>query len=539
MVRVAGAAAALLPVGPVLAAPADVFYRDVAAASGIDFVHQNGATGEKQFQESMGSGVALLDYDGDGRLDVYLVTSVGRNRLFRNLGDLRFRDVTDPAGVGDEGYGMGVVASDYDADGDPDLFVTNLGPNRLFRNDGGAFREIGRAAGVADPRFGAGAAFLDYDRDGRLDLFVANYVQVASPDTNVCRDHSGMRLYCSPRAYPRETSLLYRNRGDGTFENVSASSGIAAHAARGLGVLAADFDGDVLVDVYVANDLDPNTLFRNRGDGTFEEIGAVAGVSHSEDGMAQGSMGVATADCDEDGTLDIFVTNYVNETNSLYCGGEAGFFDDRSARSGLGSVAVPWVGWGTDFVDYDLDGLPDVLVVNGHTEMDAAKNDPTTTWKQPGFLYRNEGGGRFRDVTGEAAPDLSAKRSSRGAAFGDLDDDGDTDVVIVQQNGPAVLLSNVGRTGRRWIGFRLLGTRSNRDGVGARVEVQAGGRSAVRAATAGGSYLSSNDPRLLFGLGDAAAVEAVVVTWPSGAKETFRGLAPGRYHRLREGTGGS
>jgi hypothetical protein len=302
-------------------------------------------------------------------------------------------------------------------------------------------------------------------------------------------------------------------------------------------VVATDFDRDGWIDVYVANDLDPNFLHRNRGDGTFEEMGMVAGVSHSEDGVEQSGMGIAAGDYDNDGWIDLFVTNFIDETNALYHNEGGVYFLDASAPSGLGPGSLPWVGWGTCFLDYDLDGRRDVLVVNGHTESDAEASDPTTSWKQPAYLYRNLGDGRFGDVTGEAAPVLQARRAGRGAAFGDPDDDGDVDVVIVSQNDAAVVLENTGGSGNRWIGFRAR-TRSGRDAVGACVTVWSGDLRGTQEVQAGSSYLSCNDPRVLFGLGARAAVDSVTVDWPGGARETFRGLAVDRYHVLAEGGGG-
>jgi hypothetical protein len=510
----------------------------VAASAGINFVHANGATGTKQCQEQMGSGACLFDHDGDGRLDVYLVTSVGGNRLYRNLGGLRFADVTARSGLGERGYGMGATSADIDNDGDQDVFVTTHGPDRLYLNRGdGTFRETSDRAGVADPRFGTSAAFLDYDRDGRLDLYVANYAEVADPDTNVCHaDNGTLRLYCPPRRYPAETHLLYRNRGDGTFENVSERAGITKVRGRGLGVVGTDFDRDGWIDIYVANDLCPNFLFRNRGNGTFEEVGLLAGTSHSESGVELSGMGVTAGDYDNDGWIDLFVTNFVDETNSLYHNEGSGYFLDASASSGLGAPSLPYVGWGTKFFDFDLDGWKDLFVANGHTESDAEKSDPTTSWKQRAFLFRNLGNGTFADVTAELAPDMLVPRAGRGAAFGDLDDDGDIDIVVVNQNDRAVLWENTAAPGRHWIGFGTRGTRSNRDGVGARVELWAGGRvTGAEEVQAGASYLSRNDPRIHFGLGERATIDSVVVDWPSGLHESRLALAVNRYHMLVEG----
>ncbi len=518
-------------------ATASPLYRDATASSGIEFMHSNGAKGEKNYYEVMGSGACLLDADGDGKLDVYLVTSVGSNKLFRNLGGFRFADVTAKAGVANAGYGMGAFAADADNDGDSDLLVTSFGAEHFFVNDGrGVFRDATKASGISDPAWSCGAAWLDADRDGLLDLFVVNYVSVATPDTARCLAEGGkLRMYCPPRRYPRAESTFYRNRGAGKFENATKKAGLAGFPARGLGVAACDYDRDGWPDLYVANDLDPTWLFKNRGDGTFEEVGIIAGVSHSENGKALSGMGVAAGDYDNDGWTDFFVTNYVNEPNTLFKNEGDGFFLDVTATSRLGPMSLPDVGWGTEFFDYDLDGWDDLLVANGHTESDAERVDPTTTYKQAGALLRNRGNGTFEDVTAKEAPALEIPRAGRGAAFGDLDDDGDIDVVIVNQNDRALVLENVGGTGNRWIGFRVQGTKSNRDGVGAQVTVHSGAKRRTREVRSGGSYLSGNDPRILMGLGAQGAVDSVTVQWPSGLSQSWKGPAVNRYHRLVEG----
>jgi hypothetical protein len=511
-------------------------YRDITAESGIDFRQSNGATGTKQYIELMGSGGCLLDYDADGRFDLYLVNSVGANQLYRNLGGLRFENVTARAGLGHEGYGMGAFAADVDNDGDTDIFVTNFGPNALYLNEGdGTFREIAARAGIDDARWGTGAAFFDADSDGWLDLYLVNYVQMAVPDTNECYAEQGaIRLYCPPRRYPRAKDVFYRNRGDGTFVDATEVFGGRGLEGRGLGVIAGDFDRDGRPDVYVANDLDPNFLFHNQGGGTFEEIGMLAGASHSEDGREESGMGLAAGDYDNDGWIDLFVSNFVNETNTLYRN-EGGLFLDASATSRVGPQSLPFVSWGTEFFDFDLDGWKDLFVANGHTESDVERIDPTSTWKQPDFLYHNRGDGTFAQITATVAPSLVEHRAGRGAVFGDLDDDGDIDFVVVNQNDPLLFLENAGVPGHHWIGFHLEGTESNRDAVGARVEIHAGDLVTVREVRAGSSYLSSNDPRVHFGLGERDTVDSVDIRWPSGREQTIHGLAVDRYHRIIEG----
>ncbi|MGQ0720140.1 MAG: CRTAC1 family protein [Candidatus Eiseniibacteriota bacterium] len=508
---------------------------DVTGSTGIAFTHSNGATGEKQYQETMGSGACLIDHDGDGRVDVYLVNCVGKSRLYRNLGGLRFEDVTDRAGVGDAGYGMAAVAGDVDRDGDDDLVVTGFGAIRLWMNRGdGTFREEAAARGLSDARWGCGAAFLDAERDGDLDLYVANYVYVAQPDTNVCLAQDGvLRLVCRPTDYPPAADALYRNRGDGTFENVTEEAGLADLLGRGLGVVVTDYDHDGDHDIYVANDLDPNNLLRNDGHGRFEDVAYYAGVSHSETGRAESGMGVAAGDYDHDGWIDLFVTNFVGQTNTLYHNEGDGFFQDETARSGLGRSSLPYVGWGTDFVDFDGDGWRDVFVVNGHVEPDAARVDDPEGYRQPSFFYRGLGDGTFEDVTDAYAPDFRERTAGRGAAVGDLDDDGDPDLVVLCQNAPARVFENR-RAARRWIGLELAGTRSNPNAIGAAVELHAGGRGFVEEVRAGGSFLSCHDRRLLFALGSRAEVDSVIIRWPTGARDVRRGLEPDRYHVLEE-----
>jgi hypothetical protein len=506
----------------------------VTASTGVEFRHANGAAGQKDFAETPGSGVCLADFDGDGRVDVYLVTCVGPNRLYRNLGGWRFEDVTGRAGCGDEGWGMGAVAADVDGDADLDLFVTNLGSNRLYINRGdGTFRDETAARGVDAPGWNVSAAFLDADRDGDLDLYVARYVKIARPDTMECIGPGGIRLICLPTDYPPAPDIFFRNKGGGAFENATAAAGLEPPPGRGLGVVATDYDGDGWPDLYVANDLDPNFLFHNLGDGTFEEVGFLAGVSHSESGTTESGMGSAAEDYDGDGRVDLFVTNFVDQTNSLYHNAGDGFFQDETAVSRIGRVSIPYVGWGTALVDVDGDGWRDLIVVNGHVEPDAARMGDAIGWKQPGLLLRNAGDGTFEDVTAAVAPALVERHSSRGLATGDLDDDGDPDVVIVDQNGPARFLENR-RPAAAWIGVRLAGKAPNTGAGGARVEVHAGGVRQTAEAQAGGSFASGHDRRLLFALGKAAVVDSVVVRWPGGARVTVRQPATNRFHDVKE-----
>jgi tetratricopeptide (TPR) repeat protein len=537
---------------------------DATADSGLAFRHSSGAAGDYFFPEIMGAGVGLLDYDGDGDLDVYLVQSgdsatTGGDRLYRNDLEpavaaggsgprrLRFTDTSAAAGVGDGGYGMGVAAGDYDHDGWTDVFVAGLGRDRLLRNlGGGAFEDATERAGVSDPRWSVSASFVDFDRDGWLDLFVAEYVDATRANHKRCRAAAGHRDYCGPLSYRPVPSRLLRNQRDGTFRDVSAAAGLHAAFGGALGVVAVDLDRDGWLDLYVANDQTRNQLWRNRGDGTFEDEALERGVALDVNGQPQASMGVDAGDFDGDGDDDLFLSHLAGETDTLYVNDGAGVFLDGTAGSGLAPPGLAYTGFGTAWLDYDGDGRLDLLVVNGAVnvvEALVARRDPHP-FHQPDQLLRNLGDGRFEDRSAAAGPALALAETGRGAAFGDLDDDGDTDVVVTNNEGPArVLLNQVGNL-RAWLGLRLVGRTAggsgDRDQLGARVEL-ARDRAPplVRRARADGSYASANDPRVLFGLGRPpdAAHERVRVTWPDGMAERFERLAAGRYHTLRRGEG--
>lgn len=524
-------------------------FKDVARQAGITFQHWNGASPEKYVLETMGSGAAFFDYDNDGWLDIYLVNGGSvpghsssepiRNALYRNLGDGTFVEVTAKAGAGGNGYyGVGVSAADYDGDGWTDLFVTTFGRNLLYRNNGdGTFTDRTDQAGVAGGKWSSSAAFLDYDQDGDLDLLVVRYVDFDFDRNLVCGDMvRGIRAYCHPDVYDGLPSLLYRNNGDGTFTDVSEQTGIAAHLGKGLGVVAADFDNDGYMDLYVANDSIQNFLFRNRGDGTFEEIGVPSGVAFDEGGHPQAGMGTAAGDFDEDGRLDLIVTNYDRENNNLYHN-QGGFFSDASFQSGFGPPSLPLVGWGTGFFDFDNDGDLDVLVVNGHVIDNIEVLQPEQgTYRQAMLLFENVRR-RFRDVTARGGADLQVKRVGRGAAFGDYDNDGDLDVVVTNLGEKALLLENRGGNRNHWISLQLVGTRSSRDPIGARVQATIGGRTSTRHFTGGGSYLSSSDRRLHLGLGRESKVSRLEIRWPRGTVDLFTDVAGDKFYRVREGEG--
>ena len=541
-------------------------FREVASEVGLRFAHFNGMTGELYYPETIGAGAALIDYDRDGDLDVYLAQGnlLGpgktaadavlpppgplplRGRLFRNdlrLDDggprLRFTDVTEASGLRAEGYGMGAAVGDFDGDGWPDLYLTNYGPNQLWRNRrDGTFEDVTAASGTAAAGWSTGASFVDYDRDGRLDLFVARYVSFSSARNKRCVMPSGRRDYCSPLAYDALSDKLYRNRGDGTFEDVSVRAGIAAEAATGLGVVAADLDQDGWVDVYVANDLMPNHLWRNRGDGTFEEVGLPAGAALSWEGQAQSSMGVDAADFDADGDDDLFMTHLDGETNALYVNDGRGTFEDESLRRGLGQPSLAFTGFGTAFFDYDNDGWLDLLVANGAIrtlEALARTGDPYPL-DQLNQLFRNRGDGTFAETTAEAGPAFALREVSRGAAFGDLDNDGDVDVVVTNNSGPVRLLRNELGNVRPWLGLYMV------DGTGGPVlgtrvaVVRRSGPTLWRRVHSDGSYLSASDPRVWFGLGPQGEAVRVRAHWPDGMVEEWAAPA-GAYLTLRRGSG--
>ena len=545
-----------------------VVFSDQAEAAGIDFVHFNGMSGEKYYCEMVGSGGALFDYDNDGDLDAYIVQGnlLGpgqvledalfpprdplppRDRLYRNDLEvradgsrvLRFTDVTTESGIKATGYGMGVAAADLDNDGWIDLYVTNFGRNQLFRNNGdGSFSEAALPDEAAN-RWSVSAAFLDYDRDGWLDLFVGNYVNFSFSHTKNCFGSTGRVDYCGPLSYEPVPDQLFRNRGDGTFEDASAASQIARQYNGSLGVVTADFNQDGWIDLYVANDQRPNHLWMNQKNGTFSNEALLAGCAFNKDGKAESSMGVDAADFDNDGDEDLFMTHLLNETNTLYRNDGTGWFEDQSAGTRLAPPSVPYTGFGTAFLDYDNDGWLDVLALNGHVstlEALAKKNDPYPL-HQPNQLFRNLEGGHFEDVTSEAGRVFELSEVSRGGAFGDVDNDGDTDVLVVNNNGRARLMINRMGQRRHWLGLRLMDRGLKRDLLGTRVGVSlSGGRTLWRRVRTDGSYASSNDPRLLFGLGGETQVLKVRAFWTDGKVEEWSGLPIDQYTVLYRGSG--
>ena len=555
------------------------WFTDRAEEVGIDFGHFNGASGELYVSEILGPGVAMFDFDDDGDLDVYIVQ--GRmlgsgatdpaaalpedhpsgDRLYRNdlvlhadgTRTLRFTDVTEGSGLGGGAYGMGVAAADVDNDGRVDLYRTALGPNQLFRNAGdGTFIDVTDESGAGDPRWSVSASFVDFDRDGWLDLYVGNYLdhRPGAPQPE-CFTRTGERDYCGPSAFASVPDRLYRNRGDGTFVDVTGTAGVARELGPALGVAAFDADGDGWTDVYVANDGEPNQLWMNQGDGTFTNGALLAGAALNDSGRTEGSMGVDAGDFDGDGDDDLFMTHLTRETNTLYVNDGLGLFEDRTATIGLGAPSLAYTGFGTAWLDFDNDGWLDLLAVNGAVQAShqrfamrgrgsSARAGEPLPLDQPNQLFRNLGNGRFDDVTGRAGAVFELSEVSRGAAFGDVDNDGDVDVLVANNDGRARLLINEVGHRNRWIGLRLVGGPGRRDMPGARVGVfRDDGPPLWRRARADGSYASANDPRVLVGLGQAAAVRRVRVVWPSGREEDWTDLAVDRWLTLEQGSGES
>ena len=519
---------------------------DVTAASGITFQHTHGGSGERYVVEPVAAGLALFDYDSDGLIDVYflngaplkgtVVDTPPRNALYRNNGDWTFFDVTESAGVGDLGFGLGTTVGDYDNDGDPDLFVNNFGPNVLFRNNGdGTFTDATGEAGVAGGnKVGAGACFFDMDADGDLDLYAANYVDFTY-EVHVPATVDGYRWHIGPRAYPPVADMLYRNNGDGTFTDVSRSSGIDAVAGTGMGLVSGDFDDDGDTDVFVCNDVRCNFLFQNDGAGKFQEVGLLAGVAYNLHGHENASMGVDCADYDNDGLLDLFMTDYQGELPVLYRNLGGGFFEDATLLAGVGSGARPHVNWGTGLADFDNDGDRDIFIACGHTDDNVDFRDDSTSYRVANILLMNGGDGKFVNVSGRCGAGLKVIQSSRGAGFDDLDNDGDIDAVVLNAQARPTILRNESLAANHWLDVRLRGVETNRDAVGARVTVVAGDLTQMAEVHGGRSYQGYHGSRLHFGLGGRDRVDRVEVRWPGSGVETFEDIAVDRMVSLTEG----
>jgi len=523
-----------------------VWFDERAEASGIDFRHWVGKDRNFYMPETVTGGVGLIDYDLDGDLDVYLVqggdlkspeTLDVRNRLYRNRGDATFEDVTDEAGVGDAGYGMGCAIGDYDGDGDPDIFVTNVGPNVLYRNDGqGTFTDVSVDAGVDHPGLGSSCAFGDLNGDGNLDLFVTNYINWSIATELDCSGNGGQPDYCSPKNYQASApDLLYMNQGDGTFREVGEERGTRNFFGNGLGVAFGDFDGDGSQDIYVTNDGNPNQLWLNDGEGQFVNKAVGWGCSVNVNGLAEAGMGVAVVDCDQDGDLDLFMTHLRAETNTYY-ENRNGYFKDMTALSGLASASRDSTGFGLGFCDFDHDGTLDLYVANGRVTSDAEVIVEEDLYAEPNQVFRGVGGIRFEEVFPRGGTQDLLVHSSRGAAIGDLDNDGDMDLVVNNSHGPAYLLINVVADPEAWVQFRVLDA-AGRIALGARVEIELDGTARFRTVQRNYSYCTSNDPRVHFGLGKSRKLQTVKVRWLGGATEEFGPFEAGSAYELRAGTG--
>jgi enediyne biosynthesis protein E4 len=524
-------------------------FRDVASSVGLTLMNVSGEGRNDYIIEANGNGAAFFDYDNDGDMDVLVSNGSTLKRyaaggdpvvaLFENI-DGRFRDRTAQSRLDKRGWASGVCVADYDNDGNQDFYVTAYGPNLLFRNKGdGTFEERGAAAGTADKRWGTNCAFGDYDRDGDVDLYVANYLafdetKIPRRGSETCVYMGTLKVFCGPKGLAGEADVLYRNDGNGAFTDVTVQAGIKDPDYYGFGVVFSDFDNDGWPDIYVANDSVPNLLFRNKKDGTFEEIGLISGASLNLNGKAQAGMGVAVGDYDGNGYFDIYVTNFAEDTNTLYKNLGGMLFLDVTVESGASRVSRPNLGWGTAFADFDNDGWPDIFVANGHVYPEVDRLKEVSRFSQPKELYRNLGDGRFVPVAVGPDADLAKPQAARGAAFGDYDNDGDVDVLAINMNSRPNLYRNDADKRHSWIGFRLVGTASNR-AIGALVEIEAGGRKQIGEVRSGGSYLSHNDMRLHFGLGSAKSVDQVRIRWPNGKTLTLSGMPAGRYVTVREG----
>ncbi len=521
---------------------------DVTRAAGISFTHNSGAYGKKFLPETLGAGAAFLDYNNDGRQDILLVNGSAwpgqpparsYSRLYRNDGNGRFTDVTTMAGLEFEMYGMGVAAADFDNDGWQDLLLTAVGQNRLLHNTGkGTFIDVTDSAGLGKRQgFSTSALWFDYDRDGWLDLLVCNYVKWTPESDVFCSVDGKQKSYCTPEAYRGTTTWLFRNRHNGTFEDVTAKAGLFDATSKSLGVTLLDYDLDVWPDLFVANDTQPNKLYRNNGNGTFTELGLQAGLAFSEEGRARAGMGVDAADVDNTGRTSVVVTNFSGEMLGLYRPVGGGQYSDVSPRSDIGRATRHTLGFGCFFFDVDLDGLQDLLVVNGHIDDTMSKVQGRVTYAEAPHLFRNIGQARFEDVATTIGGTFAQPKVGRGAAFGDFDGDGDPDVVLTSNAGPAFLYRNDVLNGNRVVRFTLRGAQSNRDAIGAKVRVTAGGERYSKIVKTGSSYLSQSELPLSFGLGTRTSVDRVEIEWPSGGREDLKSLPAGVSYVIVEGKG--
>jgi hypothetical protein len=525
-------------------------FTDVTAQAGIHFKHNSGAFGKKYLPETMGSGVCFLDYDNDGWQDILFVNSMdwpehqtGKSfpALYHNNRDGTFTDVTRAAGLAVEMYGMGCAIGDYDNDGFPDIYITAVGTNHLFHNlRNGKFGDVTARAGVSDPGFSTSAVWFDYDNDGKLDLFVSRYVEWSIEKDQYCSLDGKKKSYCTPQAYQGQSSTLFHNKGNGTFENVTKSAGLYDPTSKSLGIALLDYDNDGWLDLFVANDTEPNKLYRNNHDGTFTDVAVLAGVALSDTGRARAGMGVDGADYDSSGWQGLIIGNFTNESMSLYHNDGSGLFTDEAAVSGIGQMSIQSLTFGCFFFDYDLDGLLDIFAANGHVSDDISVVQPNVKYAQRPSVFRNRGNKKFEDAAGQLGRALQKEVVGRGAAYGDFDNDGDLDLVITANNGPARLLRNDNGNQNDVLRVKTVGTRSNRDGIGAKVTVKSSkGARQTQMVKSGSSYLSQSEMPLTFGLGKPEENRTVTIeiVWPSGKKESLPGIKANQFITVQEGKG--
>jgi enediyne biosynthesis protein E4 len=537
------------PTSPPESSP--VTFRDITQKAGIHFVHNNAAFGKKYLPETMGPGVAFIDYDNDGWQDIFLVNGTdwpGRPskhstpRLYHNNHDGTFTDVTHKAGLDVELFGMGVAVGDYDNDGFDDLFITTMGQSHLFHNNGnGTFTDVTQKAGLMGPKeFSTSAAWVDYDKDGKLDLVVANYVQWSLEGDLYCTLDGKSKSYCTPESYKGTSVRLWHNRGDGTFEDATKKAGLAEPTSKTLGIAILDYDNDGWPDLLFSNDTQPNKLYRNNGNGTFTEKAVVAGIAFSEDGVARAGMGVDAADYDRSGAASILITNFANQMLSLYHNEGKGLFVDEAPRSEVGRATLLTLGFGCFFFDYDLDGWPDIFIANGHIDGDIQRVQPNVKYAMPPHLFRNVGKGNFQEVTKTLGAAFNTPRVGRGAAYGDINNDGRLDLLLSTNGGPAYLFENdaaPGSPANKSLRIKLVGTKSNRDGIGTVVKVTAGGGTESQMMRSGSSYLSASELLLTYGLGQLNQADAVEIRWPSGQVDKLSTVAAGQTVTVTEGRG--
>ncbi|HZU25652.1 MAG TPA: CRTAC1 family protein [Bryobacteraceae bacterium] len=541
---IAAAAALLMANTPRAGGPPAVRFTDITSAAGIHFTHTAGKAGHKYLPETMGSGVAFVDADGDGWPDILLVNSCPWGphahkttaALYRNNHNGTFTDVTRGSGFDVEMYGLGVSVADYDNDGREDVYITALDGDHLFHNEGhGHFRDATKQAGIHNASFPASAAWLDYDRDGKPDLFVANYVQWTQKGDLWCSLDGATKSYCTPESYKGTSSKLYHNLGNGRFEDVTQKAGLGDPTSKSLGVAVLDYDSDGWPDLFITNDTQPNKLYRNNQNGAFTDEAVAAGVAFGEDGVARGAMGVDAADYDRSGRMDLLVGNFSNQMIGLYHNEGHGLFVDEAPSSTIGRASLLSLTFGAFFFDYDLDGYPDILAANGHIEEEIGRVQPKIQYREAPLLFRNLGKGRFEDASRAVGPDLEQPIVARGAAYADFDHDGDLDIVIAQNNGPAKLLRNDGGNRNHWITLKLVGTKSTRDGLDAKVWVETSTGKQMQMVHSGSSYCSQSDLALTFGLGQDTVAKSIEIQWPSGQVDKDYNVHANQFLTVTEG----